>query len=169
MKEKLAFGAKVMIAHVLTYTLCGMLAMALFDYQSSVAAIGMRSADDLMVQMAPLFQITRGLLFGVVLWLLRPAFMERKHGWLVVWATVVIVGIFNTPATSPGSIEALIYLEPVGEPLNTSAGGTLEILAQTLLFSAAATWWIKRPAPHASAGSSPAGSGTAKSSDPKLR
>lgn len=169
MKEKLTFGTKVTIAHVLTYTLCGVAAMALFDYQSSVAAIGMRSTDDRMVQMAPLFQIARGVLFGVVLWLLRPAFMERKHGWLVVWATIAILGIFNTPATSPGSIEALIYLEPASEPLNTSVGGTVEILAQTLLFSAAATWWVKRPARHALAGSSPAGSGTAKSSDPKLR
>lgn len=169
MKEKLAFVSKVTAVHVLTYTLCGMLAMALFDYQSSVSAIGMRNTDDLMVRMAPLFQIARGILFGVVLWLLRPAFMERKHGWLVVWATVAIVGIFNTPATSPGSIEALIYFEPAGEPLNTSIGGTVEILAQTLLFSAAATWWVKRPARHASAGSSPESSGTTKSSDPKLR
>lgn len=169
MKEKLAFGAKVTVAHVLTYTLCGMLAMTLFDYQSSVEAIGMRPLDDPVVGMAPLFQIARGALFALVLWLLRPAFMERKHGWLVVWATVAIVGIFNTPATSPGSIEALIYLEPAGESLNTSVGGTVEILAQTLLFSAAATWWVKRPARHASAGSSPEGSGTSKSSDPKLR
>ena len=34
MKEKLAFGAKVTVAHVLTYTLCGILAMTLFNYQS---------------------------------------------------------------------------------------------------------------------------------------
>ena len=169
MKEKLAFGAKVTAAHVLTYLACGMLAMVLFDYQSSVAAIGMRGTDDLVVRMAPLFQIARGALFAFVLWLLRPAFMNRRHGWLVVWATVAIVGIFNTPATSPGSIEALIYLDPAGEPLNTSIGGTLEILLQTLLFSVAAAWWVKRPARHASAAGTSAASGTAKSSEPKLR
>ena len=170
MKEKLAFGAKVTVVHVLTYVLCGVAAMTLFDYQISVAAIGMRGTDDLMVQLAPVFQIVRGALFALVLWLIRPAFMERKHGWLVVWAVVAIVGIFNTPATSPGSIEALIYLEPTGEPLNTSIGGTLEILAQTLLFSVVATWWVKRPARHASSAAdiSDAGSGTAKSSDPKF-
>ena len=170
MKEKLAFGAKVTVAHVLTYVLCGFAALALFDYQSTIESIGMRGTDDIMVQLAPVFQIVRGALFALVLWLIRPAFMERKHGWLVVWAVVAIVGIFNTPATSPGSIEALIYLEPTGEPLNTSIGGTLEILAQTLLFSVAATWWVKRPARHASGapGSSPAGSGTTKSSDPKF-
>ncbi|OUO87553.1 hypothetical protein B5F40_13530 [Gordonibacter sp. An230] len=170
MKEKLAFGTKVTVAHVLTYILCGMLAMTLFDYQSTVESIGMRPLDDPIVGLAPVFQIARGALFALVLWLIRPAFMERKHGWLVVWAVVAIVGIFNTPATSPGSIEALIYLEPTGEPLNTSIGGTLEILAQTLLFSVAATWWVKRPARHASGapGSSPAGPGTAKSSDPKF-
>ena len=170
MKEKLAFGAKVTAAHVLTYTLCGMLAMTLFDYQSTIESIGMRGTDDIMVQLAPVFQIARGALFALALWLIRPAFMERRHGWLVVWAVVAIVGIFNTPATSPGSIEALIYLEPAGEPLNTSIGGTLEILTQTLLFSVAATWWLKRPARHASdASASPAaGSGTAKSLDPKF-
>ncbi len=126
MKEKFAFVAKVMAAHVLTYVICGMLAMTLFDYQGSVEAIGMRGTDDLMVQLAPLFQIARGVLFGIVLWLLRPAYLGRRHGWLVVWATVAILGIFNTPATSPGSIEALIYLEPTGAPWNTSVGGTLE-------------------------------------------
>lgn len=170
MKEKLAFGTKVTVAHVLTYTLCGFAAMFLFDYQSSVEAIGMRPLDDPIVGLAPVFQIARGALFALVLWLIRPAFLERKHGWLVVWAVIAIVGIFNTPATSPGSIEALIYLKPTGEPLNTSIGGTLEILAQTLLFSVAATWWVKRPAHHASGapGSLAAGSGTAKSSDPKF-
>lgn len=145
MKEKLAFGAKVTVAHVVTYTLCGFAAMALFDYQSSVEAIGMRPLDDPIVALAPVFQIVRGALFALVLWLIRPAFMERKHGWLVVWAVVAIVGIFNTPATSPGSIEALIYLAPTDEPLNISIGGTLEILLQTLLFSVASTWWVKRP------------------------
>lgn len=144
MKEKFAFVAKVTAAHVLTYVICGMLAMTLFDYQGSVEAIGMRGTDDLMVQLAPLFQIARGVLFGIVLWLLRPAYLGRRHGWLVVWATVAILGIFNTPATSPGSIEALIYLEPTGAPWNTSVGGTLEILTQTLLFSLAATWWVQR-------------------------
>lgn len=146
MKEMFIFITKVTIAHVLTYIAFGMLAMTLFDYQSSVEAIGMRSTDDLLVRLAPLFQIARGALFGVVLWLLRSAFLERRHGWLVVWATIALIGIFNTPATSPGSIEALIYLEPAGEPLNTSIGGTLEILAQILVFSAFATWWVQRPA-----------------------
>lgn len=97
MKEKFAFVAKVTAAHVLTYVICGMLAMTLFDYQGSVEAIGMRGTDDLMVQLAPLFQIARGVLFGIVLWLLRPAYLGRRHGWLVVWATVAILGIFNTP------------------------------------------------------------------------
>lgn len=60
-------------------------------------------------------------------------------------AVIAIVGIFNTPATSPDSIEALIYLQPTGEPLNTSIGGTLEILVQTLLFSVVATWWVRTP------------------------
>ena len=36
MKEKFAFVAKVTAAHVLTYVICGMLAMTLFDYQGSV-------------------------------------------------------------------------------------------------------------------------------------
>lgn len=146
MKENLVFGAKVAVTHVLSYMLCGMLAMTLFDYQSTIESIGMRGTDDIMVQLAPVFQIARGALFAVVLWLIRPAFMERRHGWLVVWAVIAILGIFNTPATSPGSIEALIYLEPAGEPLNTSIGGTLEILTQTLLFSVVSVWWIKRPA-----------------------
>ena len=162
MKEKLAFGTKVTVAHVLTYTLCGFAAMFLFDYQSSVEAIGMRPLDDPIVGLAPVFQIVRGALFSLVLWLI-----ERKHGWLVVWAVIAIVGIFNTPAPSPDSIEGFIYLAPTDAPLGISIGGTLEILAQTLLFSVAATWWVKRHASGAP-GSSATGSGTVKSSDPKF-
>ena len=104
MKEKLAFGTKVTVAHVLTYTLCGFAALFLFDYQSSVEAIGMRPLDDPIVGLAPVFQIVRGALFALVLWLIRPAFMGRKHGWLVVWAVIAIIGIFNTPAPSIVSI-----------------------------------------------------------------
>lgn len=144
MKEKLSFIAKVALVHTVTYILCGVVSMTLFNYQSSLSAIGMRDTSDLMVMLAPLFQLGRGALFGVVLWLLRPAFMGRKHGWLIIWATIVILGIFNTPATSPGSIEAFIYLAPTAAPLNTSIGGTLEILIQTLLFSIAAAFWLKR-------------------------
>ena len=145
MNEKLAFVAKVAVVHVVTYTLCGLLAMALFDYQDAVQAAGMRPVDDLAVQLAPLFQIVRVALFGVVLWLLRPAYLHRSHDWLVVQAAIVVLGIFNTPATSPGSLEALVYLEPTGASWSTSVGGMAEILVQTLAFSAVATWWVRRP------------------------
>ena len=47
----------------------------------------------------------------------------------------IILGIFNTPGTAPGSIEGFIYLLPSNEPLSLQIGGMLEILIQTLIFS----------------------------------
>jgi hypothetical protein len=126
---------KVTIIHIITYVICGITYMQVFDYQSTLSQIGMRDTNSLIVGLAPVFQIVRGFLFGIVLWVLRNSFVNNKYGWLIIWGLIVIVGIFNTPSTSPGSIEYFIYCEPTNEPWNLAFGGMLEILTQTFLFS----------------------------------
>ena len=98
---------------MITYIACGTIFMKLFDYQSTLSQAGMRDTDSLIVGLAPVFQILRGVLFGIVLWLFRNSFIHSKYGWLLILVMIVIVGIFNTPATAPGSIEYFIYYEPV--------------------------------------------------------
>lgn len=143
MEEKIRFILKVTIIHVLTYIVCGMFSMILFDYDSSVTQIGMRDTNSLIVGLAPLFQIIRGCLFGVVLWIVRDAFISKQNGWLIIWLLILILGIFNTPATSPGSIEYFIYCEPISSPWKIEWGGLIEILVQTFFFSAISFHFIK--------------------------
>ena len=134
-KEKRNFILKVTIAHVLTYIVCGMIFSQIFSYQNSLSDAGMRDMNSIIVGLAPVFQIIRGLLFAIGLWMIRDVFMNKKYGWLKLWIILIILGIFNTPGTAPGSIEGFIYLLPSNEPLSLQIGGMLEILIQTLTFS----------------------------------
>lgn len=140
-KVKRQFITKVVITHVLTYVICGIVFSQIFNYQSSLAeSTNKRDMNSLMVQMAPLFQIIRGILYGIVLWWIKDGFMSRRYGWLRLWLILIIIGIFNTPATAPFSIEEFIYVMPSDEPLSIQLGGLLEILVQTLLFSIIVTY-----------------------------
>lgn len=143
-KEKRNFILKVAIAHVLTYIVCGMVSSQIFGYQNSLSGAGMRDMNSIIVGLAPLFQIIRGLLFAIVLWMIRDVFMNKKYGWLKLWIILIILGIFNTPGTAPGSIEGFIYLLPSNEPLSLQIGGMLEILIQTLIFSIIVTFKRKK-------------------------
>lgn len=139
--EKTRFITKVAIIHVLTYIICGIIFSQIFNYQRSlVESANIRDMNSLLVQMAPLFQIIRGALFGIVLLWFKDSFFGRKYGWLKLWLSLIILGVFNTPATSPFSIEEFIYVIPSNEPLSLRLGGLLEILVQTLLFSIFVTY-----------------------------
>ena len=143
MKKK-SFLLKVTMVHVVTYIVCGMLSMVLFAYGTSVEQIGMRDTGSLIVGLAPLFQIFRGFLFAIVLWIMRDVFLPKKNGWLIIWLMILILGVFNTPATAPCSIEYFIYCESAPGTLKITLGGLLEILTQTFLFSIISFYAIKQ-------------------------
>ena len=144
-KDKLKFIGKVTVAHIVSYMVCGIIFMQIFDYmnftQNDVS--WRKLEDDWIIRLAPLFQIIRGVLFGVVLLLIKDCFMNKKLGWLKLWTIIATLCIFNTSSTCPGSIEGFVYLIPSDEPFRVKLGGTLEILTQTLLFSLIVT--LKRP------------------------
>jgi len=141
-KEKLKFIGKVTVAHIVSYMLCGIIFMQIFDYMSFIQndAAWRTVEDDWIIRLALLFQIVRGALFGVVLLLMKDCFIDKKLGWLRLWAIIAILCIFNTSSTCPGSIEGFVYLVPSDEPLRVKLGGMLEILTQTLLFSLIVTF-----------------------------
>jgi len=135
-RDKAKFIVRVAITHVLTYIGCGIIFSQIFNYQSSLVESGnMRDMNSLLVQMAPLFQIIRGTLYGIVLLWIKDSVFGKNYGWLKLWLSLIIIGVFNTPATSPFSIEEFIYVIPTNEPLSLKLGGLLEILIQTVLFS----------------------------------
>ena len=149
-KERIRFTAKVTIAHVVTYMICGMVFMTLFNYQENLEVVGMNSMDELNGLVVILGQIVRGVLFGIVIWWIKDSIIGKKLAWLKLWAILVIVGILSVYAPAPGSIEGFIYLAPSSvvpnsEPLPLAfiLGSLAEIMVQPLLFSIIVTFQRK--------------------------
>jgi hypothetical protein len=137
---------KTAIAHTVTYFLIGLLALVFLDYSAKYAdpaiSILMRQTTDPLVAAGPLFQVIRGALFGIVVFLLRDLVLERKRGWLTLWIVLVIVGVISPFGAAPASIEGLIYTTL---PLWFHINGLPEILLQSLLLAWIATYWINHP------------------------
>jgi hypothetical protein len=138
--------AKTTVAHTLTYFAMGLVAFSVFNYTTRFAdpalSALMRPTDDPLVQAGVLFQPIRGALFGLVFYLLREVLFRQKDGWLVLWVTLVVVGIFSTFGTAPGSIEGFIYTKVSFRGLE---GGMVEVLTQSLLLSVLVYYWVNHP------------------------
>lgn len=138
--------AKTGIVHTLTYFAIGLIAFTLFNYSARFAdpALSslMRQTNDPLVQAGVLFQPIRGVLFGFVFYLLRDVLFRQKNGWLIIWITLVVVGIVSTFGPAPGSIEGLIYTKV---SFNGLWGGLVEVLLQSFLLSAFIYYWVNHP------------------------
>ena len=137
---------KTIISHTLTYFLVGVLAFLVLDYSARFADPSVtsysRPTSDPLVMAGPLFQPIRGLLFGIVFYLLRDPLFRRPRGWLSLWATLVAIGIIGQFIGGPGSIEGLVYTRiPVWFQLTLLP----EVFLQTLLLSALLFYWINHP------------------------
>ncbi|MGD2165257.1 MAG: hypothetical protein PVH50_06990, partial [Anaerolineae bacterium] len=137
---------KTTVVHTVTYFAVGLLAFTVFDYSTRFADPGlsslMRQTDHPLVAAGPLFQPIRGLLFGVVFYLLRAVVFGRRNGWLVMWVMLVFVGILSTFGPAPGSIEGLIYTTL---PARGQLAGLTEVLLQSLLLSIVTHAWVRSP------------------------
>ncbi|MBN2444008.1 MAG: hypothetical protein JXJ04_21780 [Spirochaetales bacterium] len=135
-KEILNFTLRVVVIHSVTYLLCGLLLHQIFDYASiftiDVIKNYMRPVSDPVAMAGPFLQPIRGLLFALGLWIIKPVWISKKQGWLVIWGVIFIFGILNTPAAAPSSIEGYIYSR---FPLWYHLMGYVEVGIQTLLFS----------------------------------
>jgi len=138
--------AKTAVVHTLTYFAVGLIAFSLFNYSARFAdpALSslMRQTDDPLVQAGVLFQPIRGVLFGLVFYLLRDVLFRQKNGWLITWITLVVIGIISTFGTAPGSIEGLIYTRLAFMGL---WGGLVEVLSQSFLLSVLIYYWVNHP------------------------
>ncbi|HET7294642.1 MAG TPA: hypothetical protein VFM88_19630 [Vicinamibacteria bacterium] len=140
-----AFALKVVVVHTLTYFAYGLILSHVFDYgrlfQQEVIRDFMRPIDSPYVYAGPLLQPIRGLLFAIAIWPLRAVILASRHGWLILWNILVMVGILSTPAAAPCSVEGVIYSKL---PLWYHLIGLPEILLQTLTFSVLLMWWWRR-------------------------
>lgn len=137
---------KAIVVHTVTYFLLGLVSFIFLDYSARFAdpviAQYFRSPSDPLVNAGPLFQPIRGLLLGAVLFLLREPFFHRRHGWLTLWVTLVVVGILSPYVGAPGSLEGLIYTKV---PITLQFALLPEVIIQTLLFSAVLFYWLNHP------------------------
>jgi hypothetical protein len=138
--------AKTTVVHTVTYFVIGLIALGLFRYSKKLAdpdlASTMRQTDDPLVRAGVLFQPIRGALFGLVFYLLRDVLFLRSGGWLILWATLVVIGIISTFGPARGSIEGLIYTRHAFKGL---WGGMAEVLSQSFLLSALTFYWVNHP------------------------
>ena len=146
-----AFCARVTLVHFLTYSLVGALFFALglnvivyYESNPDPAMRGyqeiFRATDSVLVVAGPLFNIIRGLLFGLVLYPFRKTLITRKWGWAYLWALFLVLALFSTIGPGPGSIEGLVYTNvPLSHHLFTPWEGVL----QTLVFSLLLIRWEK--------------------------
>lgn len=137
---------KTIVSHTITYFVVGVLAYLTFDYSARYSDPSLtayiRPTDDPLVTAGPLFQPIRGLLFGLVFYLLRRTFFQTRRGWLVLWATLVVIGILGPFAGGLGSFEGLIYTRV---PVSFQLISLPEVFLQTLLLSGLLYYWIRFP------------------------
>ena len=144
----LSLTLKAIVAHTLTYFLVGLVASVVFNYSADFARpelrAYMRQLDDPIIALGPALQPLRGVLFALAFYPLREILFRRKNGWLITWWLMVALGIFSTFGPAPGSVEGAIYTTlPIVDQF--LAGGMLEILVQSLLFSALLYYWVNHP------------------------
>lgn len=136
---------RTIIVHTITYTIMGLLALAIMDYAgwyaSSFSSM-MRPVTDPFLMLAPILQPIRGLLFGLVFYLLREPLFGKKNGWLVMWLMLVVVGILGTFGPTPGSLEGMFFTV---FPLSDHLRGLPEVLLQALLLSTVLFYWVNHP------------------------
>lgn len=137
---------RTIVIHTITYFVVGLLAYSLFNYSERFAEppmnAFMRPTSDPIVAAGVLFQPLRGLLFGIVFYLLRNTLFTSKNGWLITWVMLVFVGIFSTFGPAPGSVEGFVYTII---PLKGQFGGLAEVLTQSLLLSILVFYWVRNP------------------------
>jgi hypothetical protein len=135
-----------MVTHTVTYFIIGLAAFWSFGYAHKFAEPGVRSlmrqTDEPLVMAGPLFQPIRGLLFGLVFYLLCETLFGTRKGWLVLWFVLVVVGILGTFGPAPGSVEGMVYTTL---PLRFHLESLPEIVVQALALAALLWYWVNHP------------------------
>jgi hypothetical protein len=151
MKKNLIFTLKVVVAHVITYLIAGIISSKLNDYsslfQEPIISNFMRPFNSEIVMFAPILQIFRGIIYAIFLYPFMSFFQSKKIGWIYMWSIFVFVGIIGTPAAAPGSMEGLIFTQL---PLRFHFIGYPEMLLQTLVFCIWVFYWEKGKKQHQS-------------------
>jgi hypothetical protein len=137
---------KTILTHTVTYFLVGFLAYSFFSHVSLPGAGApypvIRPVSDPIVLAGTPMQVIRGMLFGVVFYLLKKSLFNRKKGGLVLWLTLVVLGILGTFGPASGSLEGMIFTY---QPLLGHLYSLPEILIQSMFLSLILVYWVNHP------------------------
>jgi len=143
---------RTVISHTVTYFATGVVASILLSYATrmirpDVAPI-IRPITDPILIASPLFQPVRAALLAIVFYLLRDVLFSdgtehrNRKGWLIMWCTLVVIGILTPFSASWGGIEGMIFFNL---PVRDHVAGWPEVFAQTLVLSVILTYWVDHP------------------------
>jgi hypothetical protein len=137
------FFWRITAAHMITYSIMGILASNLLNYEEIFDGSGIyRSMDSPWIPAGPVLQVVRGLVFALALWYFKDAFLSVKYGWLKLWGLLVGLTILSTAAAPAGSIEGFIYTTL---PLQDHLKGYLEVVPQTGFLALILCKWYEHP------------------------
>jgi len=133
------------LVHVIIYVFIALLFRNYLNYNeqftSSVLYNNFRNIDSTIMRFAPLFQLGRGLLLGLIIYPIYNCIIGVKYGWLRLFALLWGLSLIGSVAATPGSIEGFIYTKT---PIIEHLLGLPEVTLQTMLFSLIFVSWEKR-------------------------
>lgn len=148
-KSRFSFGpiaVKTIVTHTVTYFLVGWAAYTFFQHASlpggGPVPVVIRPVMDPLVMAASALQVIRGLLFGLVFYFLQDPLFGRKDGGMVLWLTLVVLGILGTFGPVTGSLEGVFFTT---QPLLGHLYGLPEIVLQSLFLSLVLHAWVNHP------------------------
>jgi hypothetical protein len=142
-KELSGFIGRVIVVHVVTYFIFGIIFGLLLPkghimYAIKEMNVYFRPMSDPLVMSSTLFQLIRGAIIALGLFSFRKQLFERKYGWFSLWGLFVTLSILAPAGAAPGSIEGFIYTKL---PLWYHIGYLPDIMLQTLAFSVLLFAW----------------------------
>jgi hypothetical protein len=139
------FAGRVIVCHVVTYMLAGLVASTLLDYESrwqDPLFAFMRPFDSPWVALGPALQVVRGLVLAIVLYPFRSVFLRDPRGAAKLAMLLIGIGVLSTYGPAPGSLEGIVYTR---FPLEIHLFGLPEVVVQAASFSIVVVAWHRRP------------------------
>jgi hypothetical protein len=137
---------KTTLIHTVTYFVIGLVSFLFLDYSARYAdptvAVALRQTSHPLVMAGPLFQVLRGILFGIGFYILRDLIFPKPRGWLTLWLVLLILGIFSPFSSAPGSIEGVVYSTL---PMWFHLMSLPELIIQSFLLAFLTHYWVNHP------------------------
>lgn len=134
--QTVKFIWRITCAHVIAYFIAGSTAMAFMNYKELFAtdamSLLMKTTTEPIVALGGTFlQLFRGIIIALIIFPLRKAFFEDKHGYMKLGLIVLGFSFISTIGPAPGSFEGFIYTTI---PISYQLLGYPETLLYILLF-----------------------------------